>query len=89
MENSNVDIPKEITTMWNAYKQLSNVWPTLKNPEGEINSCVLDVIVETSDPQFLSLTAFGIYLKFILSSHKNGVLLPPTKDVFDAWYNNV
>ncbi len=88
MEKYNADITKEIITMWNAYKKLSSVWPTLTNPEGEINCCVLDAIVETSDPQFVSLTAFGMYLKFIMSSHKNGVLLLPTKDVFDAWYNN-
>lgn len=82
MANSTVDIPKEIATMWHAYKKLASVFPT----ESEINCSILDVIAATSETQPQSLAAFGNYLKFMLGSSKEGVLLNPTEDVFNAWY---
>lgn len=47
MATTPVDIPKEIATMWAAYKRLSTVLPTHDKPESEINCSILDVIVAT------------------------------------------
>jgi hypothetical protein len=89
MDQTNVDIPKEIAIMWNAYKQLASVLPSHNNPESEINCSILDVIVATSEPEPQSLAAFGNYLKFMLGSIKEGVLLSPTEEVFNSWYKKV
>ena len=82
-----VDIPKEIATMWAAYKRLSTVLPTHDKPESEINSSILDVMVATSETRIESLTAFGNYLKFMFGSIKEGELQNPTEEVFSSWYH--
>ena len=80
-----IDIPKEIATMWAAYKRLSTVLSTHNNPESEINSSVLDVLMSTAELETISLVAFGNYLKFMLGSQKEGILLNPPEEVFSSW----
>jgi hypothetical protein len=86
---ANVVISEEIATMWQSYQRLCSVWHTLANPEGEINDSILDVIAK--DPKVgrsaASLAMFGNYLKFMLNSQKDGVVLPPTPETFSDWYN--
>jgi hypothetical protein len=86
-----VDISKEISVMWGAFKRLSSVVPMLENPEGEINCSILDQVVtatrDSSRVDVVSLSAFGNYLKFMLSSQKDGVLFQPTEQTFRDWYN--
>jgi hypothetical protein len=86
MSTVNVDIAKEIATMWESYKRLATIWPTLENPDGEINSSTLDVIMQNPQPDHALLSPFVLYLKFMLSSHIDGILYPPTEATFNAWY---
>ena len=86
---TDVVISKEIAAMWQSFQRLCSIWYTLENPEAEINDSIVDVIAE--DPSIgasaPALAMWGNYLKFMLSSQKDGVVFPPTEDTFLKWYN--
>ena len=85
---ANVVISQEIATMWQSYQRLCSVWNTLPKPEGAIDDSLLEVIAKdpTLGTSACPLAMFGNYLKFMLTSQKDGVVFAPNPDTFFDWY---
>ncbi len=88
-EASMVDIPKEVANMWQSYQRLCSVCHTLKNPKGEINDSILDVIAGDPGVDPLAIAMWGNYLKLMLASQKDGFVFPLTEQHFSEWYKDI
>ncbi len=60
------------------------ILPTLKNPKGEINDSILNVIAGA-----ISNSDMGNYLKLMLTSQKDGFVFPLTEQHFSEWYKDI
>ena len=80
----------ELYNMWCSYLKLREMYTNIKdNPNGHLNSLLIDVLVEYPNIPPVSIAAFGKHLQFMFESHdKNGILMMPTEDAFKTWYTN-
>jgi hypothetical protein len=82
-------LEQEILKMYSAYQKVVLLCSKFENPEGQINSSILDVIAksQTIDAANVDLAAFGNYIKFMLYSQTMVGISFPTQAAFNSWYN--
>jgi hypothetical protein len=87
MNLTQVKLDQDILCMWNAYTHVNAMLKDSANPEGQVNSAILDVIAKSPMQNVSSdIAAFGNYIKFMMHSHKDGTLKFPCESTFNSWY---
>ena len=80
------DVSDEIIHMWQAFKRVSSELRSLQNPEGNINSAILDGIMHVDSRDIPSICALSNFLKFMVHCKTDDGLLQPTERRFMEWY---